>query len=128
MIEITFKNETYFLLYNGAAMFELKDIKNIYKAVTGDFEAFCRIVATLSRQGELLRRYEGYDTGKVLDEKTLRITALPYEVLELQQAATKAVLSGLKREVEEEKKERDLSLEKFKKKQGKVKNSAKPTT
>jgi len=128
MSEITFKGKTYYLLYNGAAMFELQDIENIYEAITGDFEAFCRIVATLSRQGELLRRYEGYDAGKVLDEEILRITALPYEVLELQQAVTKAILAGMKREVEEDKKERDLSLEKFKKKPGKTTNSAEPTT
>lgn len=128
MTEITFKGKTYYLLYNGAAMFELQDMENIYKSLTSDFEAFCRIATTLSEQGELLRRYEGYDPGETLKADELRVTVLPYEMVELQQAAAKAILAGMKREVEEEKKERDLSLEKYKKKPGKTTNSVKRTT
>jgi hypothetical protein len=123
MTEITFKDEKYYLLYNGAALFALQDIPNIFEVIGKDFEVFCRVVSTLSEQGELCRRYEGHDPGAILDEETLRVTVLPYEIMELRAAATQAIIAGLSREVEEENKERDLSLEKLKKKLDKAKKS-----
>lgn len=123
MIEITFKDEKYHLLYNGAALFALQDIPNIFEAIAKDFEAFCRVVSTLSEQGELCRRYEGHDPGAILDEEALRVTVLPFEIVELRTAAMQAIIAGLTREVEEENKERDLSLEKLKKKPAKAKKS-----
>lgn len=120
MTEIEFKNKKYYLFYNGAAMYALQDIDNVFEALGKDFDVFCRVLSVLSQQGELMRRHEGYDSGEVLNSDELKITMLPYEVVELRSAAINAVISGLKREVEDEKKERDLSLEKFKKKADKT--------
>lgn len=121
MTEITFKDNTYHLLYNGAAMFELQDIDSIFEGVRKDFDVFCRVLSTLTQQGELYRRYMGHEPGKFLDADELRVAVLPYEIHELQEAAFAAIVAGLRREVEEENKERDLSLEKLKKKPDKTK-------
>ena len=102
-------------------MFELQDVDNIFTALGKDFTTFCRVLSVLSLQGELLRRYECQDIGSPLDEEFLQVATLPYEVVELKAAAINAIMAGLKRDVEEEKKERDLSLEKLKKKPGKAK-------
>lgn len=127
-ITITFAGREYHLLYNGAAMFKLQDIDSPFTAITKDFDAFCRIISVLSEQGELFRRYEGYDPGSFIDPEEFAVKVSPVDVTEYRIAAMDAVLAGMSREVEAESKERDISLEKFKKKPDSKTKSRKQAT
>ena len=67
-----------------------------------------RIAAVLAEQGELLRRYMGYDPEPIADVFAQRI-AFP-ELLKLRRAIPEALLRGFHREVKGEESEIDLGL------------------
>ena len=135
-IKITFKGREYSLLYNGSAMFEVEaryskprevapgadeaeaDTFSIFDLIgerTPDgFKALCSIAAIMAEQGELMRRYMGYDAGAVLTAEELQIFLLPTEHINLYRAVCNAITKGYGREVEEE--EIDLGLIELQKK------------
>ena len=102
--KINFAGEEYHLAYNGTAFFELQDIEDIFTAMKTDFSVFCRVIKTLTEQGELVRRYQGYDSGTFIRPEQLTIEMSALDVIELRKAAADAILAGMKREVEGKKK------------------------
>ena len=128
MVKVEFSGEEYYLLYNGAAMFALQDVDLIFTAISKDIDVFCRVVSVLSEQGELLRRYQGHDHGGIINAEEFKFMSTPAEMMNMRVAVLNALLSGMEREIEPEKAERDLSLEKFKKKPDGKRSSKKQTT
>ena len=69
----SFNGQTYHLLFNGAALFDIYDEFGTEGSVTDHIlgkdrkalEALCWYLEELAWQGELLRRYEGRDPQKV---------------------------------------------------------------
>lgn len=107
-VKITLAGQEYYLLFNGAAMFEFEDSfggSNAYfdkSAGSGreSFDATCKAVSILAQQGELARRALGYDKGPMLSEETVRACTTPLESVALRRAAGNAIIAGYGREVE----------------------------
>lgn len=105
----------YHLLFNGYAMFAAQDmfenrqLGEIVQDNTAEgFVNLCRVFCLLAEQGELARRYEGYDRGETPDEERLRAAVMPYDVIAMRQSVLEALMRGYKRDVPEE--ETDLGL------------------
>lgn len=106
----------YYLIYNAAAMFAINAEEGMFEKI-GDtgaegFDAACHIAAIMAQQGELVRRYEGYDKGRIPDADLFRLTATPKEALEIKKAIIMAVQRGIGQEVESDK-DVDLGLERL---------------
>lgn len=136
-VEIEIGDHTLYLMYNGAAMFALnelhtkittdengqsrEEIKNILEAIApstkAGFYALCEAAAIMAEQGELYRRYMGYDKGKIIKKEELLCTMSPLDTMKLKTAVMKAVANGIKMESpQDENEERDLVLEELNKK------------
>lgn len=128
--KIELAGKEYYIAYNGAAMFALHDIKNIFETIQTDFDAFCKVVQVMTEQGELVRRYRGYDACGFVDPDELRVMATPLEVLEMKRSILQVIVDSMKREVGDAKKKNETSASKnSKSRQGKKKSSPKgPST
>lgn len=135
-IETEVNGKPLFLMYNGAAMFDLQERythevegecgeiheepQNITEVIEQGgkkgFEALCDVAAVLAEQGELYRRFMGYDRAEIMTAKEIAVLATPEDILNLRLAVIKAVILGLKREVDDPNEERDLVLEELNKK------------
>lgn len=120
-VEAAFQGHTYHLLFNGHAMFavqelfgerELSDV--IFTQTAEGLDALVTVFCMLAEQGELARRYEGYDAGGLPDAEQLRLAVMPADLPGLRGAVMKAILKGYGREIEEE--ETDLGLAELQKK------------
>ena len=106
--KINFTGQTYYLLFNGTAMFSFDDAfggSSAYLEISGTpgkaaFEAVCTATAILAEQGELARRALGYESAPILERETLLACATPADILSLRQATLSAILAGYGREVE----------------------------
>ena len=114
-IKATVCGTEYHLLFNGYAMFAAQDmfenrqLGEIVQDNTAEgFVNLCRVFCLLAEQGELARRYEGYDKGETPDEERLRAAVMPYDVITMRQSVLEALMRGYKRDVPEE--ETDLGL------------------
>lgn len=120
-VVLTFAGRAYPLLFNGAALFAAQELtdKNLVEAVTEyskeGFGLLCRLVAILSEQAELCRRYEGYAPAEPLTAERLLCTAMPYDIEAMRLAALDALTRGYRREQAEEE-EIDLGLLELQKK------------
>ena len=113
----------YWLVYTADAYFEIKE-----RYGTDPFERLraddrsgwdCAIgcLLILAREGELCRRYMGYDPLPMLDEETIRRTVLPDGVINIKDAVVKAIFAGMR--IANGKKEEgpvDVGLAEFEKK------------
>ena len=113
--------QTYHLLFNGYAMYagmEAFGDRSLAEVIQENsmqgFMDLCKVFCLLGEQGELARRYEGYDPGKLPDEEELRLHAAPFDILAMRQACIEAVTAGFRREVEAA--ETDLGLAELQKK------------
>lgn len=120
-IKATVCGTEYHLLFNGYAMFAAQDmfenrqLGEIVQDNTAEgFVNLCRVFCLLAEQGELARRYEGYDKGETPDEERLRAAVMPYDVITMRQSVLEALMRGYKRDVPEE--ETDLGLAELQKK------------
>lgn len=115
---------TFHLCLNGAALFDLYDrfgqdaplLSHIEGNDKAGFENLCWMLAKLSEQGELVRRYEGHEAGKIPSEHFFRTNLAPLEVARAKQAVTEAVMLGFEREVPGEDERIDLGLLELEKK------------
>lgn len=106
--KITLAGQDYYLVFNGAAMFEVNDrfgsaselLEAIGKTGRDGFQALCNGLALLSEQGELARRALGYDKGPILQADTARALIEPKETTPMRAALSAAILAGFGREVE----------------------------
>jgi len=115
----------YTLCYTGEAFFDIDNLvgdmgfADAFNPDTKEgFNMLCKAAAILSEQGELVRRYYGYDPGEALDAEELRLTLSPTDKVELYKAVLGAIILGCKREIEDKSKEISLTrLAQLKKKE-----------
>lgn len=119
-IKIEIGGQEYYLLYNGAAMFAIDDGGNIsdrlWDTSAAGFDWICQAVAVLAEQGELARRYMGYDKGPLLTADAVKALTMPIDIIQLRQAVFRAVMAGYGREIKDDDQEIDLGLVELQKK------------
>lgn len=124
--KVTLAGQDYFLVFNGAAMFEFDDAfggsSAYFENTKGDgrevYATVCKAASILSEQGELIRRSLGYDKGPILTEEQALILAAPMEAARLRKAVMDAILAGYGREIEDDE-DVDMGLLELERKQGK---------
>ena len=111
------------LLFNGAAMFELKTafkgktaIEAIKSKDPNHFENLCKVAAVMGEQGELYRRFMGYDKQPITTLDELKIIISPFDTIDVMNAVLQAITLGYTRETEDEDEEVDLGLAELNKK------------
>lgn len=109
--EITFEGTVYTLFYSGEAMFDIDEIigeAKINEAVNPKtkegFQKLCKVVAIMAEQGELMRRYMGYEPREVLEAVHIRLFSDPVGRLDLYTAVMNAYVLGLGRDITGDKK------------------------
>lgn len=127
-VEYKLGDQCWYLCLNGSALISLYERfgteKPLLQHVQGvdrkAFEAICAYLSILGTQGELVRRYEGYDHGKFPAEYKFRTILAPLDLARARAAITEAVKLGFELEhpPEEETGEIDLGLEAIRKKEG----------
>lgn len=120
-VEAVFQGETYHLLFNGNAMFSVQELfgdaemtEAIFAPTVDGMDALAKAFCLLAEQGELARRYDGYDAKDIPDAERVRLMARPVDLPGLRAAVMKAILKGYGREVEEA--ETDIGLAELQKK------------
>lgn len=122
----TLNGQTYYLLLNGHAYFSIADqfgdVDSVVDPVMGKnldaFEAICWYLEELATQGELYRRYLGYDKGEIPSANMLRICLMPLDVVNARAAIRMAAGYGFRREVEPTPGTEDLFQAEWEKKTG----------
>lgn len=119
----TFDRKDYYLSYNVMAVHQIYDlgIEDLSAAISDQgakaFEQVCRAAEIMIQQGELVRRYLGYDPGNVIAAETLMLSLSLNHDFSLRRAMMDAVLDGLRSETDE-RQEVDLGLLELQKKTG----------
>lgn len=114
------------LFCNGMAAVQLADIeredeknRNIIELIgehsVDGLERLSRVVQILARQGELMRRREGYEKNEFPDAEWIVLNAKPLDILRLREAAIKAIIEGYTSETSNEDEE-DPYLDEYQKK------------
>ena len=108
-ITINIAGTDFYLLYNGAAMYELRDkfgTENVFEVIKHNnyesFSALCDVLAVMIEQGELFRRWHGYDKGRIVTSATLRVLLRPVDIPEVHQAVMAAIMEGMRNETPED--------------------------
>lgn len=104
--EYRFHGKTYHLCLNGAALFDIYDRYGTKGFVTDvikgngkkSFQATCWFLQKLAEQGELVRRYQGYEHGKFPTAEYFAAMLRPLDVPAAKQAIAEAVAQGFARE------------------------------
>lgn len=111
------KNETLHLLYNAEAMIRITElgdgdkISDITKNKTKEsFDKLLKIVCIMAEQGELYRRYLGYEPANIITEDALRIIATPKDWAVLKVGVLQAFVEGMSQDCTDEDEEIDLGL------------------
>ncbi len=123
-VRFPFEGVTYHLLLNGEALFTLYERYGSEGSLTDHiqgmgqaaFAATCVFLAVLGTQGELWRRYQGYDSGPIPTEELFRLGLSPLEVPLARAAITQAIRAGFQREAAAEGREVDVGLLELEKK------------
>lgn len=90
------------LYYNASAMFALQEYtpegKDLFDTIVSvdapGFHALCRTAHILAEQGELMRRYLGYDRERILSEGEINLLMTPADYLGLRTAVVQAINAG----------------------------------
>jgi len=121
--QITLNGKNYYLVFNGVAKFAIDELcgeQLIWDLILpGTSEAhsyLCKAVSILAEQGELVRRYYGYDHGEMLAAEEALLFIKPDDISSLKLALNKAIARGYGREIEDDEKEVDLVLQEIQKK------------
>lgn len=101
---IKINGKTYDLLFNGAAMFAIRDkfeTDNITELITENtalaFQRACKIAVIMAEQSELARRWLGHAARDMLTEEELLVSVSPLGIMQLKTALVDAMLAGYKR-------------------------------
>lgn len=100
----TFKlgGSEYWLVYTADAYFDINDaygtdfLEKLRAGTRQAYETAVGCLVILAREGELCRRYMGYDAAPMLTEETVRRCALPDAVVPIKIAVNRAVNAGLR--------------------------------
>jgi len=117
-IEMNLAGKKHYLIFNGEAMFAIKDEFGGAKALLEEiepntreaFRAICKAIAILAEQGELVRRDLGYSPERIYTAEEFQRLALPEDIINMKKAIPLAITIGFGREVESENEEVDLAL------------------
>ncbi len=122
-IEITLAGQKYYLAFTGEARYALNELcgdQSILELTQPDtreaLDYLSKAVSLLVEQGELARRYMGYDKGAFLDPETIKAIVTPKDIQSLKIDIAKAIILGYGREIEPDEKEVDLVLQELEKK------------
>ena len=123
VFEFKFKDETYPLCLNGAALFAIYDkygsdvsvFDPIKEMDSKGFEAICFYLHELAKQGEIIRRWEGRMPRKIPPQAMFAAMLDPHEVNEARQAIRETLALGFARDHDDREKI-DLGLEELRKK------------
>ena len=129
--KMTVAGVTYYLVFDGEAMFALRDIYGgtqlALEAIEPDtregFAATCAIAALLAERGELLRRRLGYDSGAIPEKDDFLLAVRPFEIVELKRAIMTAIELGYGREVTTPGDEIDEGLAELNQKKNKIRRA-----
>ena len=129
--KMTVAGVTYYLVFDGEAMFMLRDIYGgtqlALEAIELDtregFAATCAIAALLAERGELLRRRLGYDSGAIPEKDDFLLAVRPFEIVELKRAIMTAIELGYGREVTTPGDEIDEGLAELNQKKNKIRRA-----
>lgn len=105
--KVTVAGAAYYLVFDGEAMFTLRDIYGgtqlALEAIEPDtregFAATCTIAAALAERGELLRRRLGYAPGTIPEKDDFLLMVRPFEIVTLKRTIMTAIELGYGREV-----------------------------
>ena len=108
--KFTLQGKTYYLCLNAAALFAIYDrfpeaesaAEPLSASGKRGFEAVCAYLAILGTQGELVRRFEGYDKGEMPTEGYFRTMLSPLDDVAARAAIRRAIDLGFGREIEDE--------------------------
>ena len=123
--KLDFLGHTYHLFYNSEAMLTLQEkfgqgaeLVNAINPTTKDGKRIlCEAVMVMAEQGELARRYYGYDHSEIPTVEQFQLFSTPRNVFELFGAAVRAITAGYGHEIEaDDGQEIDLVLQELEKK------------
>lgn len=112
----------YHYVYNAAAHFAAAEkypdglMLELQKPGSASFDALCWTLAETATQGELIRRAEGYDRGKIPEEEDFRLRLRPNQIREASEIALRAIVQGLRGDEGPEDTEIDEVLDEIEKK------------
>ena len=92
----------YWLVYTADAYFEIKELYGTepFERLRADdrsgYDCAVGCLLILAREGELCRRYMGYEPLPMLDEETIRRTVLPDGVVNVKNAVAEAIFAGMR--------------------------------
>lgn len=116
--------KVFYLCLNGQALFDAYDkfgydgfiTEHIEGTNKKSYEATCWLLAKLSEQGELVRRWQGLDRGPIVPEQYFRTNLKPMDVAGAKDAIREAIAEGFRREERGERRDIDLGLAELQKK------------
>lgn len=119
-----FGDKTFHLCLNGAALYDIYEKygseDTILSHVEGhdkpSFEATCWILYKLAEQGEIVRRYQGFDRGPMPTEHFFRTNLAPLDIIGAKAAIDQAVRQGFRREERDKDERVDKGLIEWEKK------------
>lgn len=105
-VPVSLGGVTYHLLLNGAALFDLYDrfgdrgslADHLQGSGRDAFENTCFFLEKLAEQGELWRRYQGYDHGPLPEAEAFRVGLTPMEAVLARKAVVEALTAGFAQE------------------------------
>lgn len=117
-VKVNLAGRERYLAFTGEAMFQLQEkygsVKELLEKISPNtaeaFAVACSVAAVLAEQGELARRYLGYDAVPMVDADTIRATMSPSNIPALKLTIPAAISLGYGREIEPENDEVDLGL------------------
>ena len=109
-VEYNAAGQTWHLCMNGAALMDayehFGEDKPVLEHITGTgkkaYSATCWLLAKLAEQGELVRRYQGFDSGKFPSETMFKTMLSPRDIPLAKIAIRKAVELGFRMSQEPE--------------------------
>lgn len=122
-VDFELNNQTWHLCMNGAALFDLYERfgdGDLLSHITGGgkeaYENTCTFLEKLAEQGELVRRYQGYDTGPLPTRHMFRTMLSPKDFIRAKDAVAEAIVIAFGMEEKRGNGEVDLGLQEFEKK------------
>jgi len=124
---LTIGGREHHLCLSGAAYYDLRErfaaltekgiLEPIRQEGKAGYDALCTYLWKLGEQGELVRRYQGYDRAAMVSEAEWRATLAPGDIPAARAAVAEAVMAGLRASTAPGEDERvDLGLAELEKK------------